>query len=214
MLRRIHENESIFWSGAIGLREIDKKQILSQDLRKRFANKSSYEITKFYYDRFLERSPIQDYLHFMSYIDLRFRLPDLLLTRVDKMSMATSLEARVPFLDHKFVEFAMGIPQNVKYKNDELKYILKKAVEPLLPHEIVYRKKQGFDVPITEWFLDRLGEFTNKKLTDFTKRTGFLDKKYVDGMLADRNSSHLWYVLNFVLWHELWIENIQKPPED
>ncbi|MBM3211593.1 asparagine synthase (glutamine-hydrolyzing), partial [Candidatus Poribacteria bacterium] len=199
MLRRVDNKESIFWGGAVAFRERDKKLILSENLKEKFSWESSYAIVKSYYDKFLERSPIKDYLHFMSYIDLRFRLPDLLLTRTDKMSMATSLEVRVPFLDHKFVEFSMSIPQNVKFKNGELKYILKKSVENILPKEIIYRKKQGFDVPIIAWFMERLGDFTNRKLLDFCERTEYLNKQHVQVMLSERDSPTLWYLLNFVL---------------
>jgi asparagine synthase (glutamine-hydrolysing) len=206
MLRRVHQNESIFWGGSFAFKESEKEQILSKSLRKFYAGKTSHEVIKYYYDMFMERSPIKDYLHFMSYIDLKFRLPELLLMRVDKMSMATSLEARVPFLDHKFVEFAMSITQNVKYQNNELKYILKKSVEHLIPNEIVYRKKQGFRVPVTEWFLEKLGDFTKKKLMDFANRTEFFDKGSIEAMLNKQGSDLPWYILNFALWHEMWIE--------
>lgn len=206
MLHNAHCSKSIFWGGAKAFSESEKKLILSHNLRERFAD--SYEIVKTLYDKFLERSPIHDYLHFMSYIDLRLRLPELLLMRVDKMSMATSLETRVPFLDHEFVELAMSIPQSVTFKNSELKYILKKSVESVIPHEIIYRKKQGFSVPVMEWFFEKLGDFTKKKLLDFSKRTDFLDKQYIQEMLAKGNGTKLWYLLNFAMWHERWIENI------
>ena len=81
----------------------------------------------------------------------RPRLPELLLMRADKMSMATSVEARVPFLDHKLVEFALNIPDHIKYKNNETKYILKKACEGIIPKKIIYRKKVGFAAPIVRW---------------------------------------------------------------
>lgn len=203
-LCRIHYGESMFWGGAEAFGESEKKVILSRNLREKFANRTSYEVVESLYHRFLERSPMHDYLHFMSYIDLRLRLPELLLMRVDKMSMATSLETRVPFLDHKFVELAMSIPQNVKFKGGELKHILKKSVESIIPHEIIHREKQGFSVPITEWFLERLGSFAEQKLLDFTKRTDFLDKQYIQEMLARRNMAKLWYILNFALWYDRW----------
>ncbi len=203
-LCRIHYGESMFWGGAEAFGESEKKVILSRNLREKFANRTSYEVVESLYHRFFERSPMHDYLHFMSYIDLRLRLPELLLMRVDKMSMATSLETRVPFLDHKFVELAMSIPQNVKFKGGELKHILKKSVESIIPHEIIHREKQGFSVPITEWFLERLGSFAEQKLLDFTKRTDFLDKQYIQEMLARRNMAKLWYILNFALWYDRW----------
>ena len=106
-------------------------------------------------------------INWMSYLDLNLRLPELLLMRVDKMSMGVSLESRVPFLDHKFVELAMSIPEAVKTRNGNLKHILKKSVRGLIPDELIDRKKQGFGVPIREWFLDRLGEQTQKRTEIF-----------------------------------------------
>ena len=90
--------------------------------------------------------------------------------RVDKMSMGVSLEARVPFLDHKFVELAMSIPEAVKTRHGKLKYILKKAVRGLIPDELLDRKKQGFGVPVYEWFFDRLGDLARAELNAFVTR--------------------------------------------
>ena len=208
-LRRAHLNESIFWGGAEGIGESEKRLLLSRNLREKYAGKSSHEVIESSYKRFLERSPMHDYLSFMSYLDLKLRLPELLLMRIDRMSMATSLEARVPFLDHKFVELAMSIPQSIKFRNHELKYILKKSVDSIIPNDIIHRKKQGFQVPVTEWFFERLGDFAEQRLLGFTKRTDFLNEQYVKELLTRRNGSKLWYLLNFVLWHERWIENIQ-----
>src|SRR3546814_7653713 len=93
----------------------------------------------------------------MSYLDLNFRLPELLLMRVDKMSMGVSLEGRVPFLDHELVELAMGIPESIKTPHGTLKHILKRAVRGVIPNDILDRPTQGFGVPIPDWLLQRLG---------------------------------------------------------
>ncbi|MHB9129405.1 MAG: asparagine synthase-related protein, partial [Candidatus Humimicrobiaceae bacterium] len=159
----------------------------------------------------LEKAWEKTPLSWMSYMDLNLRLPELLLMRVDKMSMAASLEARVPFLDHKFVELAMSIPQDIKTKNGDLKYILKKAVKGIIPDEIISRKKQGFGVPIYEWFSQELGSFAKRKLKDFAKRTDYFNPGYLDNIIENSNSKknstdNLWFLLNFVLWHEEWIE--------
>lgn len=144
----------------------------------------------------------------MSYIDLNLILPELLLMSVDKMSMAVSLEARVPFLDHKFVELAMSIPQSIKTKNNDSKYILKKAVRGIIPDELIDRKKQGLGVPIYEWFFRELGDFAEKKLKDFSKNTAYFDNKYLNKMFlatGKHNDNKFWYLLSFALWHEEWI---------
>jgi len=206
LLRRAHNKESIFWGGAEAFNEAQKKSLLSPRLRDKFKNKSSYEVVEKYYKRFLAESPIQDYLNFMTYLDISFRLPELLLMRVDKMSMAVSLEARVPFLDHKLVEFAMSIPQSVKVKSGELKHIMKKTVEPLIPHEIIYRKKQGFGVPVEEWFFQKLGIFTRQKLIKFSDHRDFFDKSGIEKMLIKAKGDKLWFLLNFAMWYERWIE--------
>jgi len=208
LLRRAHNKESIFWGGADAFSEEQKKSFLSPRLRNKFKNRSSYEVVEKYYKRFLAESPIQDYLNFMTYLDISFRLPELLLMRVDKMSMAVSLEARVPFLDHKIVEFAMSIPQSVKVKNGELKHIMKKSVEQVIPNEIIYRKKQGFGVPVKEWFFQELGNFIKGELTKFSNLTKFFDRGAIEKMLIRARGDQLWFLLNFVMWYEKWIEKI------
>ena len=136
----------------------------------------------------------------MSYLDLNMRLPELLLMRVDKMSMGVSLESRVPFLDHKFVELAMSIPESAKTRNGTLKHILKKSVRGLIPDELIDRKKQGFGVPIHEWFLDRLGEYTKKELKSFCDETDFIHYPEIQRLIERRQSPLVWYILNLALW--------------
>src|SRR5437867_7270314 len=98
----------------------------------------------------------------MSYHDLSLRLPELLLMRVDKMSMGVSLEGRVPFLDHRLVELAMSIPTAAKTRHHELKHVLKTAVRGVIPDDLIDRPKQGFGVPVYEWLLGRLGNRTRE----------------------------------------------------
>jgi asparagine synthetase B (glutamine-hydrolysing) len=88
----------------------------------------------------------------MLYLELKQRLPELLLMRADKMSMAASVEAREPYLDHKLVEFMMHVPANLRIKNGKTKYLLKKVCEDVLPENIIYRKKVGFGAPTFRWF--------------------------------------------------------------
>ena len=102
----------------------------------------------------------------MTYLELKNRLAELLLMRVDKMTMANSVEARVPFLDHDLVEFALALPPEMKVRDGRGKYLLKKAVAGLLPPEIVNRPKQGFSAPVSEWFRDDLGERAQREIRD------------------------------------------------
>ena len=126
--------------------------------------------------------------------------------RVDKMTMATSVEARVPFLDHKLVEYVMSIPQDRKVPGLQAKYLLKQAVRNLIPDEVIDRPKQGFGVPIAEWFQSELGHMMRKKLTDFARREAIFDEQQVSQLLSRPAGALPWYLFNFVLWYESWIE--------
>jgi asparagine synthase (glutamine-hydrolysing) len=141
----------------------------------------------------------------MSYADLTLRLPELLLMRVDKMSMGVSLECRVPFLDHKFVELAMSIPERIKTTGGVSKYILKKAVRGVVPDELIDRRKQGFGVPVYEWFFDRLGGLCREEMTAFCDRTDFLDCGQVMNLIDNNRGVEVWFLLNFALWWKKFI---------
>jgi asparagine synthase (glutamine-hydrolysing) len=204
-LRRGARRDPIFWGGAEAFPEIQKKRLLSPRLRKQFANLTSWEVLEPIRKRFVEKAWEKSHLNWMTYLDLNFRLPDLLLMRVDKMSMAVSLEGRVPFLDHKFVEMAMSIPASVKIKNGTLKYILKRAVRGLIPDELIDRKKQGFGVPVYEWFFGQLGKMAQQELNTFCNHTDFLDRVEVRRLTGGGNGPQVWYLLNFALWWKEYI---------
>jgi asparagine synthase (glutamine-hydrolysing) len=120
--------------------------------------------------------------------------------RIDKMSMGVGLEGRVPFLDHKFVEFAMGIPEHVKTNGGTLKHILKQAVRGVIPDDLINRRKQGFAVPIHEWFFDRLGATAREELDAFCRETDLLDHREVMRLVESRRARESWYLLNLALW--------------
>lgn len=204
-LRRGAEGEPVFWGGAEAFTETQKRRLLSPRLRKKFINFSSWEALKPIRRRFEEKAWEKSHLNWMTYLDLNLRLPELLLMRVDKMTMGVSLEGRVPFLDHKFVELAMGIPEAIKTKNGTLKYILKKAVRGLIPDELIDRKKQGFGVPVYEWFFDKLGEQIRRELSDFCDKTDFLDRVEVMRMIDQGNGPQAWYLFNLALWWKEYI---------
>jgi asparagine synthase (glutamine-hydrolysing) len=143
----------------------------------------------------------------MTYIDLNFRLPELLLMRVDKMSMGVSIECRVPFLDHKFVEFVMSIPEKLKTKNNDSKYLLKNAIRGLVPNEIIDRKKQGFAAPIEDWFKQELGGSASVIIKDFCNNSQLLDWEEVSKLIEKNQSSKLWPILNMALW---WNNNFNN----
>ena len=121
--------------------------------------------------------------------------------------MGASIECRVPFLDHKFVEFALSLPQSLVYRPGQPKHLLKRAVSNLLPPEIICRPKQGFGVPITEWFFDALGDKARALLRQFARETDYFDPAEIEQLIVRKRTQQLWYLYNFVLWWKRYIRN-------
>jgi asparagine synthase (glutamine-hydrolysing) len=205
-LRRSIAGNPIFWGGADEFNQAEKAALLSPRLRRAFAGHTSWEALEPIRRRYEEKAWEKSDLHWMTHLDLNLRLPELLLMRVDKMSMGVSLEGRVPFLDHKFVELALGIPTAMKLKDGKLKYILKKAVRGLIPDEVIDRPKRGFGVPIMDWVYGELGQAMEAELKGFCARTDMLDWATVQRYVAKKEGFHLWYLFNFALWHRTYIE--------
>lgn len=165
ILKNWAEGRNLFWSGATAFSEVWKQKLLLEQIDSNHHDPiiekiypgfdqvdNSYTVVNYHLQKLKSRDPEADFFKSMCYLELKQRLPELLLMRVDKMTMATSVEARVPFLDHNLVEFALQLPTSLKYKNGVTKYILKKVAEGILPHEIIYRKKIGFAAPTNTWF--------------------------------------------------------------
>jgi asparagine synthase (glutamine-hydrolysing) len=159
--------------------------------------------------RVLEGARFEDTLAEVLYLDFRLYLEDNLLVKIDRASMACSLELRTPYLDHRLVEFAAGLPAALKVSRFRLKQILKRAVEPWLPHEIVYRQKRGFSVPIAQWIRQELRPLVDATLAeDKLKREGILNPPFIRRLLEEHwsgNADHrkaLWAVLCFQWWRD------------
>jgi asparagine synthase (glutamine-hydrolysing) len=206
LLRRASEGLPVFWSGADAFSQRAKLELLSPRLRRRFGNMTSWEAIRPIHERFMENAWEKTPVKWMTYIDLKLRLPELLLMRLDKMGMGASLESRVPFLDHQFVQIAMSIPEQVITRAGESKHILKQAVRNVIPNEIIDRGKQGFGVPIREWFSGKFGEFARRELSGFCSKTDFLDQSAVMRLIQTSKGTDAWIVLNFALWWEQFIE--------
>jgi len=154
-----------------------------------------------------------DPLDHLLYLDSKTYLPGDILTKVDRMTMAHSIEARAPLLDHKLIEFVQGIPAGLKLRGRETKSILKKAVAGLIPEEIINRPKQGFGVPIRKWFNGELRELLHDTLTDKQARErGLFNQRAVLAVLDEHrrgrrdNALHLWGLLTLELWHRGFID--------
>jgi asparagine synthase (glutamine-hydrolysing) len=153
------------------------------------------------------RSPLGRLL----YADQKTYLVELLMKQ-DQMSMACSLESRVPFLDHPFVEFSTRVPDRLKIRNGEGKYILKKAVEDLLPREIVYRKKMGFPTPLRQWLLDPRAEPLYASLRDPDGLlAAYTDRAELDSLLvrhqrgSEDATDRIWRLLNLQIWGDRFL---------
>ncbi len=158
-----------------------------------------------------------DSLNMMLYLDLKTWLPDDLLNKVDRMSMAASLEARVPYLDHRLVEFAFSLPSSMKLKGGEGKYLLKKAAQKYLPKAIVYRKKQGFGVPLGPWFKNELKPLLMDTLnSERFKKRGLFDLGATNRLIAEhmegKQDHHLllYGILLLELWHRRYIDGLDE----
>jgi len=202
LLSRYASRTPIFWGSINAFPHEQKLGLFSPELRQRLSGLSAWGPLEPMRERFessaWERSP----LHWMSYVDLNLRLPELLLMRVDKMTMGTSLEARVPFLDHKFVEYAMGLSQDVKTRDGVLKHILKKAVRGVIPDSIIDRRKQGFGVPVHDWLMDSLGTVARQRIDRFCNETGLFDPAAIEHLYNGRDCQQLWFLLNLAMWWE------------
>lgn len=204
-LSRTTQGHPIFWGGAEALPHLTRNALLSPRLREKFAGCTSWDAIAPIWERFSARGD-KSPLHWMTYLDLNYRLPELLLMRVDKMSMGVSLEGRVPFLDHKLVELALSIDESVLTRGDVLKGVLKRAVRGLIPDEIIDRPKQGFGVPVHEWMMDDLGDYSRDAIRSFAKETDYLDESEVEHHLQRGPAQDRWNLLNLALW---WREYIQ-----
>jgi asparagine synthase (glutamine-hydrolysing) len=213
LIRRLGAGESLFWGGAIVFDEDFKREVLSKEMRARADGLSSYKAVRNHLEHIAQVRPDSDFASRMTYLELKLRLPELLLMRVDKMTMAASVEARVPFLDHHLVEYAMDLPVDLKIKGTSGKHILKRALEKVLPSDLLYRPKRGFGAPIREWFRGESGEVLGAMIMNSSiRRRELFDYEFVAQLIDEHRrgardwSFHLWALLNVSLWYERWFK--------
>jgi asparagine synthase (glutamine-hydrolysing) len=229
ILDRASRDREHFWTGAVSFWELMKDKLvipgsikpspIPAALRESglvpmaFQEADSFNVIDSYNASLDAGHPGQDVLTRMIYKEFKLRLPELLLMRVDKITMASSLEARVPFLDHHLIEFSMGIPMSDKIPGNAAKYLLKKAVRGLIPDEIIDRKKMGFGAPMSQWMKGDFGRHVedsvlSSKLLD----RGFFDTAHVRQLFADHysgrrdNAQYLWTLFNLTAWYDYWID--------
>lgn len=156
------------------------------------------------FNYYAERAPTDDALSLIQYIDIKTYLVGDILTKVDRASMAHSLEVRVPLLDHKFVEWISSLPPKYKLKGQEGKYALKKSLESHLPHDVLYRPKMGFGVPLANWFRGPLKDRLRSRIVEGgLANTGLFNQQYLEKLVSQHqsgvrdHSAVLWSLLMF-----------------
>jgi asparagine synthase (glutamine-hydrolysing) len=155
----------------------------------------------------------------MSYLELKQRLAELLLMRMDRITMSCSVEGREPFLDHRLVEFALALPPRLKYRRGEGKVVLKQAVRHLLPEEVTTRRKQGFGTPMSEWLRGPFGRRARAEVTGSALRElGLLEYAPIERLFDEHQSGRadwsyqLWNLYNISRWYDYWIAGRDRPP--
>lgn len=196
------------WLGAFDKEE--RKKLFNQEIREKTENLNEFEDI----DNYLNGLSTNDYYDQLTYLYLRTYMMDDILVKVDRASMYNSLEVRAPFLDTDIVEFLVNLPLSYKLRGLTTKYLLKKLMDGKLPHNIIYRKKKGFGIPLAEWLsgelkhlvLDLLGE-------ERLKKQGLFDPAYVAGLLDDHflkradNRKPIWTLLVFQMWYDRWFSS-------
>jgi len=187
-----------------------KYQLYSPEFRERMARIDSIDLLVDIYSK----AKAVDFADKTFYADVMAYLPNDLLVKVDIASMAHSLEARSPYLDHRLMEFAAGIPPDLKLKGMTTKHILKKALANILPPEILRRGKMGFGVPIGRWLRHELKDLAHDILLDpKSVQRGYFDMGFVKKMLDEHVSGkvdhgyRIWALLNLELWHRMFIDS-------
>jgi asparagine synthase (glutamine-hydrolysing) len=208
-IRRASLGLPLFWGGAEAFTDAEKQQLLGAAIRSRLRGLSSWEPIRPIRERFAAAAWDRGHANWMTYVDLSIRLPELLLMRVDKMSMGVSLEGRVPFLDHEFVALALSIPSRLKLKDGELKHVLKRAVRGVIPDELIDRPKQGFGVPVNDMLPGRLLAAARAEVSRFARETGLLDPAIADQVMTTADGSKVWYLMNLAMW---WRRFIAREP--
>ncbi|MEQ1643020.1 MAG: asparagine synthase (glutamine-hydrolyzing) [Pyrinomonadaceae bacterium] len=194
------------WFGSFSIEE--QTALLTPEVRQRTSDDIYCEAREM-----LEQCDAASEIEQMQYLDMNFYMAEDILTKVDRASMAVSLETRAPFLDPRIGQFAASIPLDYKLRGSKGKYILKKSLEGLLPDEILHRKKKGFGIPIAEWLKGRLNPLMHDLLApERLKDQGLFNAEYVQTLIAEHEkgmASHhkqLWTLLVFQLWYDNFLK--------
>jgi asparagine synthase (glutamine-hydrolysing) len=202
------EDRELFWGGANVFSDNKKKHLL----RERVVFDTYESVISRHYDKFDTRRPGADFVDRIIYLELKQRLAELLLMRVDKMTMATSVESRVPYLDHELVRFALSIPSKFKIHNGTTKSILKKAARGIIPDTVIDRPKTGFCGSATNMVRGPLFDHAQRSVMGSSWLQEIMRTERLIPFFAEHRSGKrdrgmaIWCLLNLVEWHKVWME--------
>ncbi len=195
------------WMGSFN--EAEKKKLFVPDIYETIKNENPFEDLFSY----IKESNLQKNLERALFLSTKLYLQDDILVKVDRASMANSLEVRAPFLDYKFVEFAAKLPTSYKLNRLKTKYLLKRASSHILPKDIINRPKKGFGIPVAKWICkDMTGFFEEYLGEDRIRRDGIFDHVFIKELLNEHltkekdNRKLLWTLLIFQMWKDRWVD--------
>ena len=215
LFRRAARGQPLFLSGAVVNWEGEKEGLLTRQARARLHGaESSPELVMRNLAQFQQDAPHGDFAAAIAFQDFMVRLPELLLMRVDKMTMWNSVEARVPFLDHRIVELGMALPAELKLRGGCTKHILKLAARPLLGPDVLERPKKGFDVPLSAWLRrEPLGSWAERTVMgSHLMHRGIFDLNTLRTLFREHREGRadhgfrLWNLVNLCSWSDRWVD--------
>jgi len=216
LLRRARDGQQLYWGLDVVFWDNEKARLFTPETRARLGESrrsQSGDLIESIYADLLARQPNADMLQQMSVVELANRLPELLLMRVDKLSMAHSIEARAPFLDSTLSAYGLSLPRALKINGKKTKYVLKQALRGVVPDEVLDRSKQGFRVPLPAWLRGPLASWAKREIFESPLASrGFFDRAYVDELWGRHlagvqdHSFDLWCLVNLGAWYGHWID--------
>ena len=196
LLLNMIQNNNPFPGGAIGFNLAQIKKLVEFDFTD---NSNLINYSDNLWQDYLSREDFS-ITKWMTLIDLKIRLPELLLMRMDKLSMQSGVEARVPFLDHRIVEFVLSLPENIIFDLNRTKPLLKDIATRHIPNKVLSRKKQGFRAPISNW-IQKDPDYFFDKIHEFNLNYNFFDPTALSRTLKGGDIQKIWYIYNLSSWH-------------
>jgi asparagine synthase (glutamine-hydrolysing) len=208
-LKLARDNKDFFWGGAHIFDEYEKEKL--------FNTKNEYDtysnFIEPFYQQYDSMNPNSSFIDRSIALDMHHRLPELLLMRTDKMAMATSVETRVPFLDHKLVEFALSIPSNMKINKGVEKYILKESARGIIPDKIIDKPKMGFCGSASSMLSTEFLNYAENEINNsvwMRERFNIENINQIIKLQKDRsadNGMEIYSLINLCLWHRNWFDS-------